>query len=286
MHPNQNESCTELYSDLLKKVLSASIYDESLWAVAKMDKRNWRDEKNYFKLVKNHIKHGIISWLDRRSYLLVKRIPFDAKSREMGRDWPNLMGLTMVGTCRLNNVQACIEDVLKNNVPGDFIETGAWRGGVTIFMRALLKVHGVTDRTVWVADSFEGLPPSSSELNEWDLSQTEYLKVSLEKVQSNFSKFGLLDDQVKFLKGWFCDTLPTAPIEKLAILRLDGDLYRSTTDALVNLYPKVSKGGYIIVDDYLSWPTCKQAVTDYLRANNIKADIKAIDDDGVYWKCE
>ena len=105
----------------------------------------------------------------------------------------------------------------------------------------------------------------------------------LKKVKANFERFNLLDDQVKFLPGYFCDTLPNAPIERLAILRLDGDLYSSTMDSLRNLYHRVSLGGYVIVDDYYSWDSCRQAVTDFLRENQIDAQIRAIAD-GAYWK--
>lgn len=286
MSVTKNDGATDLYAELLKKVLTASIYEQSSWCVVYMDVQNWRQEKNLLKLIKSHIKSKIIEWFDKRSYLLVKRIPFDAKAREIGRDWPNFIGFTMVGHRRLDNVQACIEDVLKNNVKGDFIETGAWRGGMTIFMRAMLKDHGVTDRNVWVADSFEGLPVPEMKGDGWDLSEVQMLKVSIEQVKVNFMKFGLLDDQVKFLKGWFCDTLPNAPIQNLAILRLDGDMYSSTMDALKNLYPKVSKGGYVIVDDYYSWPSCRQAVTDYLDMHGLKPEIIAVDEDAAYWKCE
>lgn len=285
MNVAKNDGANGLYAELLKKVLTASIYEQSSWCVVYMDVQNWRQEKNLFKLMRSHIKSSIIDWLGKRSYLLVKRIPFDAKAREIGRDWPNFIGFTMVGHRRLDNVQACIEDVLKNNVEGDFIETGAWRGGMTIFMRAMLKDHGVTDRNVWVADSFEGLPVPETKGDGWDLSEVQMLKVSIEQVKENFMKFGLLDDQVKFLKGWFCDTLPNAPIQKLAILRLDGDMYSSTMDALKSLYPKVSKGGYVIVDDYYSWPSCRQAVTDYLESQNLNPEIIGIDKDAVYWKC-
>jgi O-methyltransferase len=275
-----------LYLELLKKVLTASMYDNSSWCVIYMDVVNWRKEKNLLKRVRNHIKYNIIEWLNKRSYLLVKRIPLDIKAREIGNDWPNLMGFTMVGHRRLDNVQACIEDVLNNNIEGDFIETGAWRGGVTIFMRAMLKYKEVSDRVVWVADSFEGLPPPEFNGDGSDLSSVQMLKVSIEQVKDNFEKFGLLDGQVKFLKGWFSDTLPEAPINKLAILRLDGDMYNSTMDALKNLYPKVSKGGYVIVDDYYSWESCRKAVTDYLEMNSLNPKIMAIDQDAAYWKCE
>jgi O-methyltransferase len=216
---------------------------------------------------------------------MVEAKPYVAQTRDEGRDWP-LFGFSMAGHRRLDNVHACVEQVLRDNIPGDFIETGVWRGGMTILMRALLKAHGVTDRVVWVADSFEGLPAPRDERDGADLSDVQQLKVSLEQVQENFSKFGLLDDQVRFLKGWFEDTLPQAPIERLAILRLDGDLYSSTMDALKNLYHKVSAGGFVIVDDYHSWPSCKAAVTDFLRERGLTPKIQDIDWTGAYWRVE
>jgi len=144
----------------------------------------------------------------------------------------------------------------------------------------------VRDRKVWVADSFEGLPVPADDEDGWDLSDIDYLRVSLDQVKSNFEKFGLLDDQVEFLPGWFCDTLPRAPIGRLSILRLDGDLYSSTMDALTSLYPKLSAGGYVIIDDYHSWPACRRAVTDFLSKSRIAPDIKEIDGCAVYWRHE
>ena len=144
---------------------------------------------------------------------------------------------------------------------------------------------------MWVADSFEGLPSSSAEpdrefarVNDFDLAGHPYLAVSVEEVKENFKRFGLLDGQVKFLKGWFKDTLPVAPLEKLAILRLDGDLYESTMDVLANLYAKVSHGGFIIVDDYHSWPTCKRAVDDFREEHEIKDPLEEVDGSRVYWR--
>ena len=159
---------------------------------------------------------------------------FDDPVRIEGRDWPE-RAHTMIGLKRLANVRYCVEDVLMRNVPRDFIETGVWRGGATIFMRAILKVHEVTDRLVWVADSFAGLPPPDLARYPFDrgitLHQFPQLAITLERVQDNFRRYGLLDEQVRFLKGWFRDTLPNAPIERLAVLRLDGDLYESTIQA-------------------------------------------------------
>jgi O-methyltransferase len=103
-------------------------------------------------------------------------------------------------------------------------------------------------------------------------------------VKENFRKFGLLDEQVAFLPGWFSETLAAAPIERLALLRLDGDMYASTMDALTALYHKVSPGGFVIVDDYGAVPACRQAVTDFREARGIKAQIVDIDGLGVFWQ--
>jgi O-methyltransferase len=275
----------DLYLDMAAKALTASIYDESSWEIIDANKRGARSSKKGPWFTRGLPGSLLMKALRKKSTVLVRQNPHDREAREEGKGWP-LLGFTMVGHRRLENIRACVEDVLKNNVPGDLMETGAWRGGATIFMRALLKAYGVTDRKVWVADSFEGLPIPSNNADGWDLSRVEYLKVSLEEVKSNFEKFGLLDDQVKFLKGWFCDTLPDAPVEKLAVLRLDGDMYSSTMDCLENLFHKVSKGGYIIVDDYYSWPSCRQAVSDFLDSRALKPEIRPVDWTGAYWKCE
>ncbi|KAA6187407.1 macrocin O-methyltransferase [Thiohalocapsa marina] len=205
--------------------------------------------------------------------------------RETGRDVPG-RAQTMVGLRRLNNVQQCIETVLTEKIPGDLIETGVWRGGVTILMRGILKAHGVVDRVVWVADSFQGLPVPDLDLYPSDAmlsKEAGHLAVSKDQVRQNFQRYGLLDEQVQFLPGWFKDTLPTAPIERLAVLRLDGDLYESTKDALVNLYPKLSPGGFVIIDDY-NIRSCREAVDDYRLAQGIEEPIEDIDGWGVFWR--
>ena len=207
--------------------------------------------------------------------------------REDGLDWP-LLAHTMIGRKRMENLRFCVEDVLANGVPGDFIETGVWRGGACIFMRGILAARGVTDRCVWVADSFAGLPPPNAEKYPADsrdkLHSCPELAVPLETVKATFERYGLLDDKVRFLEGWFKDTLPSAPIEQLAVARLDGDMYESTIDALTNLYPKLSPGGYLIVDDYGAVRACRKAVSDYRAQHGIADPIKTIDSSGVFWQ--
>lgn len=194
---------------------------------------------------------------------------------------------TMIGRARLENIQFCVETVLAESIPGDFIETGIWRGGACIFIRGMLKAYGINDRIIWAADSFEGVPPPSlPEDADFDISKDflPILAVSLDEVRSLFKRYELLDDQTRFLKGWFKDTLHVAPIEKLAILRLDGDLYESTMDALKPLYDKVSPGGFIIVDDYYSCPPCAKAITDFRASRGIAEPMIRIDNQSLYWR--
>lgn len=194
---------------------------------------------------------------------------------------------SMLSLKRLDNVQMCVETIIREGIRGDLIETGVMRGGTVILMRAILKAHDAQDRTVWVADSFEGLPPPNPAEYPADATAQWHLRplteVGVEHVRRNFERYGLLDDQVKFLPGWFRDTLSKAPIDQIAVLRLDGDLYESTMDALVPLYPKLTPGGFVIVDDY-NLPMCRQAISDYRNKFDINDDIVSIDDAGVYWR--
>ncbi len=197
--------------------------------------------------------------------------------------------LTMIPWTALEQVHASIVDVIKRTVEGDFIETGAWRGGTCILAKSVYDGLGV-NRKVFVADSFEGLPPPDPEQYPDDTNDTHYqdpnLVASLKMVQANFRKFGLLDDRVIFLKGWFKDTMPAAPIDKLSILRLDGDMYESTIDVLAYLYHKLSLGGYCIIDDY-QHPACRAAVLDFRATHRITEKIVKVDNDPLnevhYW---
>jgi O-methyltransferase len=212
---------------------------------------------------------------------------YNVQDRINGIGW-NPNAYTMLSLKQLNAIEFMYADIAKNNITGDLIECGVWRGGATIFMKALLQANNDTIRKVWVSDSFEGCPkpdvtkyPADANSNWFTASD---LAVSLEQVRKNFKKFNLLDDNVIFLKGWFKNTLPIAPIEKLSILRVDGDLYESTMDAISSLYDKLSIGGYFIDDDYGSIPQAKKAIDDYRNQHNITEPIIKIDCTGIYWK--
>jgi hypothetical protein len=211
---------------------------------------------------------------------------FDPDRRLYGRDWPKT-ALTMIGTARMRNIRRLVETVLAQGVDGDLLEAGVWRGGACIYMRGILAAHGIKNRTVWVADSFAGLPKPDETLypaDKGDIHHTlDDLCVPLGEVKSNFERFGLLDEQVAFLPGWLKDTLPGAPIKQLSILRLDGDMYGSTVDTLEALYPRVASGGFIIVDDYIL-PACRQAVDDFREQRGLDEPLHDVDGAAAYWK--
>jgi len=218
-----------------------------------------------------------------------EELPMDEWAlRAMGSDWP-LSGLTMVGLKRLDDFQECIESVVADGVPGDVIEAGVWRGGASILARATLDSLGAEDRTLWVADSFKGLPPPDPEAfpedSELDLSQLDFLSVPVDEVRSYFARFGL-DHGLEFLEGFFGDTLPQLRGHPWSVIRLDGDSYEAVWAGLESLYPTLSAGGYVIVDDYLLIREARAAVDEFREANGITAPLKGIDWVGARWRRE
>jgi O-methyltransferase/8-demethyl-8-(2,3-dimethoxy-alpha-L-rhamnosyl)tetracenomycin-C 4'-O-methyltransferase len=202
--------------------------------------------------------------------------------REQGWDWPS-KAPSMIGARRMENVRSECERVIRAGVPGDFMETGVWRGGACIMMRAVLKAYGIADRRVIAADSFAGFPAPSAADAGFEHSAREEFAVPLEEVKAAFARYGLLDGQVVFLEGLFKDTLPSAPVAALAVLRLDGDLYESTRDGLASLYRKLSPGGSLIADDYFLFDGHRKAIDEFRAAHGIADPIRRIDDFGGYW---
>jgi O-methyltransferase len=277
--PVPSTTLEDRYLDLMKRVLTRYDFGENYRPV--------RRPKNELLSWAYYPLNTLNNLARSRGLQLVEYTPFDPEARAVGRDKPDAE--TMVGLRRLDNLQFCVTDVIRRKVPGDLIECGAWRGGSCILMRAILAAYGVKDRVVWVSDSFEGLPKPDPRLNPetaqyWSGGE---MAVSLDEVKQNFRRYGLLDDQVRFLKGFFIDTLPKAPIERIAVLRADGDLYESITQTLDYMYPKVAIGGYVIMDDYGDHlPPARKATDDYRKAHNITEPIHRIDWSGAYWRKE
>jgi hypothetical protein len=207
--------------------------------------------------------------------------------RVMGADWP-FSGLTMIGLERLDDLQACVESVVADGVEGDVIEAGTWRGGAAILARATLDSLGADDRTVVLADSFQGLPAPDEAYPEdvdLDLSQVEFLSASAEEVRSHFERFGL-QQGIQLVPGFFSETLPGLRGRRWSVVRLDGDTYEATWVGLDSLYPGLSRGGYLVIDDYGLIPECRGAVEDFRREHDITEPIEKADWNGVRWRRE
>jgi O-methyltransferase len=225
--------------------------------------------------------------LARRVGLAIVEIkpPTDWTLRERGQDWP-VDAETMIGLRRLDQLESAMNEILTNRIEGDFVEAGIWRGGATIFMAACLNVHGITDRVVYAADSFEGLPVPSERypIDEGDTHhQIAMLSVSRSDVEDNFAKYGVPFQNVVFVEGWFEDTLALIPAEKISLLRMDGDMYSSTIQTLEALYDRVTAGGIVIVDDY-SLAGAQAAVHDFLDLRSESVTIVDIDGSGAFWR--
>jgi hypothetical protein len=219
---------------------------------------------------------------------LTRPLAYSRELRQSGLDWPT-EAETMVGMKRLENLQECCLAAIRDSIAGDFVETGVWRGGCGILMRATLAACQDADRKVWLFDSFEGLPKPDAaafpaDKNDQHWTYGSYLGVSIDQVKANFERYELLDDRTVFTKGWFRDTIPNSDVGPISVLRLDGDMYESTWLVLTHFYPRVSSGGYVIVDDYGAIPTCKAAVDDFRRQHSIASPISSVDWTGVFWR--
>lgn len=270
-----NETCIELEAQLLMSVLSAA--------------QNQVMDLEGFRAIRNDQEFLAQLLEAKKAGETVLLETADGAVHGAGEDLRNFteFSTTLVGRKRLDHLQTCIETVLEEGVPGDFLEAGVWRGGCCVFMRAVLEAHGCRDRTVWVADSFAGMPASIAPEDEayaMDRSRMPVLAVPEEEVRKNFARFGLLDGQVRFLGGWFEDTLPRSETGTLAILRVDCDLYSSTSTVLQHLYPRVVPGGWVIIDDYGILPPCRKAVDDFRDRLKIKVPVERIDQHAVAWR--
>jgi O-methyltransferase len=284
-NPAGRRDSIDLYLDLLKDILINNVYGRFEY-VDLLSSSSSR-QRALGRVLLFFIRLARVFWPGKipLGAPLIAR-PFDAVARQCGIDWP-AFGYTMVGRKRLDNLQFALDTVERENIAGDFIETGIWRGGACIFATAYLAAHGIASRSVWALDSFEGLPKPNlkdfpADAGDQHFKYTE-LQVGLELVKQNFKSLGVSTDQVKFVKGFFSDTAPTLPVQKIAVLRMDGDMYESTMVILKNFYSKVEKGGFVIIDDY-SLPRCKKAIGDFMHDQGINEEIVRIDQSSAYWR--
>jgi O-methyltransferase len=190
--------------------------------------------------------------------------------RAAGMDWP-LHGLTMVGLRRLEDLQACVERVVADGVPGDVIEAGSWRGGASLLIRATLDAYG-DGRELVVADSFAGFPAGDGDASV----AHDFLVAPLDGVREAFARFGLTE-RVTFVPGFFEETMPGLAGRSWSLIRLDADTYEPTRLALRALYPGLAVGGHLLIDDYGSFEGCRRAVDEFRAEHGITEPLEQVD---------
>jgi hypothetical protein len=202
--------------------------------------------------------------------------------------------LTLLTKANLDDIHQQAQQVLVDGIDGDFFEAGVFRGGVAILLRAIQCESQQSHRRVWAADTFAGIPSPDFE-RETAVEIVSFLAMklagaftaSVAEVRKNFSRFGLLDENVRFVEGNFDDTFPEITDIKLSLLRLDCQYGHSSTTVLEHLYPCLSVGGILLMNDYgydQYWGA-KKAIDEYRARYDIHAPIQIKGATG-YWKKE
>lgn len=189
--------------------------------------------------------------------------------------------ITLLSKKQMDLLEQAILVLEERRVPGHFIEAGVWRGGVIILLRALINAYKIAERKVFAADSFAGIPRNVRAANDPVDDWSDRWVASLEEVRKNIERFGLLDDRIEFVVGYFADSLKHLTDESFSLIRLDSDTYDSVETSLEYLYPLLSREGIIIIDDW-HLPGCRSAVLDYRLRHGIKNEIHQCDGNA-YW---
>jgi|GEM_PF-577779 len=280
--PSFEEKTRRRYLYLLKKSLLNLFYPEHELRIQHLRRHPMPlDHSNgHMRLLRDIRQHLSEEYQD----LVISRNAAGLSSKT-----PYLFSQTMAGMAALDNIEHCTQVIFSQAIPGDFIEAGVCRGGASIFMRALQRAYGEDRRRVWLADSFQGLPspkagPDVESGHDWSDASMPWFACSLDLVRDAFLSYGLLDAGVHFLKGWFPQPLRDERIERLALLRVDADMYESTRHVLETLYDKVSVGGFVIVDDYGFLPECRRAVDEFRASRGITALITLVNHSCAFWR--
>ncbi len=212
---------------------------------------------------------------------------FDKATREL---FEYVQPFTMTSMERLFALRRSVEYIVKWSIPGDIVECGVWKGGSMMAVALTLIELGATDRKLYLFDTFEGMSSptavdrDSSGEAAVDLLQRADKKTSkvwgycpLDAVRRAMHDTGYDDDKVLFVKGKAEETIPNYAPKEIAILRLDTDWYESTYHELKHLYPRLSVGGVLIIDDYGHWEGAKRAVDEYIDQQNLRLLLHRID---------
>lgn len=232
---------------------------------------------------------------------IIKKFNSITKNKYLSRFYPDIIErefweiyslcspYTMTSVPRLYTLYSSVDYVLKNNIEGDFVECGVWRGGSSMLIAQMLYNRNITDRKLYLYDTFEGM----SEPSKYDLAHNGvdanvvykeeffFCLADLNDVKNNMLKTNFSNDNLVFTKGKIEDTIPARkPSGKIALLRLDTDWYESTKHELIHLFPLVAEKGVLIIDDYGYWQGCRKAVDEYIKDNKLPILLNRIDSTG------
>jgi len=198
--------------------------------------------------------------------------------------------ITMTSRERIQGLHWAIEQIHGDQIPGDVVECGVWRGGnIVLARRAFDSVNNI--KHYWAYDTFDGMtqpgqqdPPEAH--TNWQTSPHVVCRSPRQEVEDVFRAWQILDQRTHLIQG---DVAQTLQIEsnlpdRISLLRLDTDWYASTLIELERLYPRLESGGYLIIDDYGYWSGCRQAVHEYFGADLIRYGFVALDDTGIMYR--
>ncbi|MCX6319495.1 MAG: class I SAM-dependent methyltransferase [Bacteroidetes bacterium] len=194
---------------------------------------------------------------------------------------------TMVEPERCYALYQSMQYIIRHNIPGDFAECGVWKGGSAMLMALCLSEAGITNRKIWLYDTFEGMTrpgqeDGAFENEEWEKRKknedvSDWCYSPFEEVQRNMLSTGYPLENICMIKGKVEDTIPGTMPDSLAMLRLDTDWYASTKHELVHLYPLLSAKGVLLIDDYGAWQGARKATDEYFAQQNLPVYLQRID---------
>lgn len=240
------------------------------------------------------MKKAIVQLADRLGYSITKKVSksSDFLSGEFETLYNLCQPFTMTSPERMYSLYQGVDYVLKNNIQGDFVECGVWRGGSSMLIASMLKRRNIRDRKLFMYDTYEGMSaPTADDMDFAGRKADTLLKANvtnketsvwcladLQDVKNNMLKTGLPEDQIIYVQGKVEETLPgIMPGAEIALLRLDTDWYESTLHELIHLYPNLVTNGVLIIDDYGHWQGCRKAVDEYFQQNGISLLLQRID---------
>ncbi|MFN8356737.1 MAG: TylF/MycF/NovP-related O-methyltransferase [Spirosomataceae bacterium] len=243
------------------------------------------------------LKKALLSWIENRGYRLIKKgqlLYGEPVGNELENDflaiYQQCRPYTMTSLERMYAAHKAATYIVDNEVEGAIVECGVWKGGSTMMMVKTLLQRGVTDREIYLYDTYEGMPEptekdkdlaGTSAQGTWSDNQTdtvnEWCYSPLEEVQKNIYATGYPKEKIHFVKGKVEDTIPGTLPTAIALLRLDTDWYDSTYHELVHLYPLLQVKGALIIDDYGHWQGAREAVDQYFAENQINMLLNRID---------